>query len=243
MVVCKIKDWLKPLLSFLIPGRYGRWWVGDSWNGQVLRDIGKYQVQTGLDTGGPLVKSNFAFRMLSNKQAHPNQYLKIKNQKRGRNLNQIYSFRNLHRNLKSECKLLLERTCSCPKPYNQTQNNKTSLRPAHPYTFSLKSLHKPQIWPQSHSLKSTHKPKVWPYTQTQISGFGPETLHSASNSTQKSNLTPTHTNWNLTISLKSDFRLNPTNLVSSPKPYIPTQIQLINQTWPSQIETKNYTYT
>ena len=71
VVICKIKDWLKPLVSFLIPRRYRRWWVGDPWNGQALRDICKYQVQTGLDTGSPLVESHFAFGMLVNKQAHP----------------------------------------------------------------------------------------------------------------------------------------------------------------------------
>ena len=70
VVICKIKDWLKPLVSILIPGRYRRRWVGDPGNGQALWDICKYQVQTGLDTGSPLVESNFAFGMLFNKQAH-----------------------------------------------------------------------------------------------------------------------------------------------------------------------------
>src|SRR6202022_1630820 len=71
VVICKIKDWLKPLISFLIPGRNRRWWVGDPWNGQALWDISKYQVQTRLDTGSPLVESNFAFGMLFNNQTHP----------------------------------------------------------------------------------------------------------------------------------------------------------------------------
>ena len=71
VVICKIKDWLKPLLSILIPGRYRRWWIGYPWNGQALGDICKYQVQTRLDTGSPLVESIFAFGMLFNKQAHP----------------------------------------------------------------------------------------------------------------------------------------------------------------------------
>ena len=70
MVICKIKGSLKPLMSFLIPHRNRRWWVGDPWNGQALRDIGKYQVHRGLDTGIPLIVSNFAFGMLLNKQAH-----------------------------------------------------------------------------------------------------------------------------------------------------------------------------
>ena len=64
MVICKIKDWLKPLVRFLIPGRNRRWWVGDAWNGQALRDISNQQVQTGLDTGSPFIESNFAFGML-----------------------------------------------------------------------------------------------------------------------------------------------------------------------------------
>ena len=68
MVICKIKDWLKPLVSFLILGRNRRWWVGDSWNRQALRDIGKYQVQIGLDTGSPLIVSNFAFGMMFSKE-------------------------------------------------------------------------------------------------------------------------------------------------------------------------------
>ena len=42
MVICKIKGSLKPLMSFLIPHRNRRWWVGDPWNGQALRDIIKY---------------------------------------------------------------------------------------------------------------------------------------------------------------------------------------------------------
>jgi hypothetical protein len=68
VVICKIKDWLKPLGSFLISGRYRGWWVGDPWNGQALRDIGKYQVHTWLDTGNPLIVSNFAFGMLLKKE-------------------------------------------------------------------------------------------------------------------------------------------------------------------------------
>ena len=71
MVICKIKDWLKPCVSLLIPGRNRRWWVGDPWNGQVLWDISKYQVHTGLDTGSPLVESNYAFGMMLSKQTHP----------------------------------------------------------------------------------------------------------------------------------------------------------------------------
>jgi hypothetical protein len=71
MVICKIKYWLKPLVSFLIPGRNRRWWVGDPWNGQALWDINKYQVHTGLNTGSTLENSNFAFGMLLNKQTHP----------------------------------------------------------------------------------------------------------------------------------------------------------------------------
>jgi len=71
MVIRKIKDWLKPLMSFLIPGRNRRWWVGDPWNGQALRDISEYQVQTGLDTVTPLIESNFAFGMLLSIQTHP----------------------------------------------------------------------------------------------------------------------------------------------------------------------------
>ena len=68
MVIYKIQNWLKPLVSFLIPGRNRRWWVGDLWNGQALWDINKYQVQTGLDTGSLFVESNFAFGMLINKK-------------------------------------------------------------------------------------------------------------------------------------------------------------------------------
>ena len=70
MIICKIKDWLKPLVGFLIPDRNQRWWVGDTWNGQALRDISKNQVHTGLDTGSPLIESNFAFGMLISIQTH-----------------------------------------------------------------------------------------------------------------------------------------------------------------------------
>ena len=68
VVVCKIKDWLKPLVSFLIPGRYRRGWVGDPWNGQALWNISKYQVHTGLDTGPTFENSNFAIGMLLRRQ-------------------------------------------------------------------------------------------------------------------------------------------------------------------------------
>ena len=68
VVIYKIKDWLKLLGSFLILGRNHRWWIGDPWNGQALRDIGKYQVHIGLDTGNSLIVSNFAFGMLLRKE-------------------------------------------------------------------------------------------------------------------------------------------------------------------------------
>ena len=71
MVICKIKDRLKPLVSFLIPGGNRRCWVGDSRNGQVLGDISKYQVHTGLGTGSTFETQNLLLECCSvNKQTH-----------------------------------------------------------------------------------------------------------------------------------------------------------------------------
>jgi hypothetical protein len=120
VVIRKIKDWLKPLVSFLIPGRYRRWWVGDPWNGQALRDICKYQVQTGLDTGSPLVEANFGFGMLINKQANKNPNIQIYHQKPWSNHNITHPKKNLKTSMIAELRLIPEKPSFDPKPYIKT---------------------------------------------------------------------------------------------------------------------------
>ena len=58
-MVCEIKDCLKPILKFYIPGGNRRRWIGNSWNMMALWKIRKYQVHTWHCRNRSLVASAF----------------------------------------------------------------------------------------------------------------------------------------------------------------------------------------